>query len=130
MKSSYLGSASSDQILLSVTENEYKIKETELPIYIHSLFRAGSTYLFHVFRRSKAGYWCYQEPLHEVAFIAKHNPDILCQTPLLTLSPLSWKSGKPARPSSKWKAKSTTLKTEKLFPHEPVSLQDIADAGL
>jgi hypothetical protein len=35
------------------------------PIFVHSLFRAGSTYLFSAFRRSCAGYWCYQEPLHE-----------------------------------------------------------------
>lgn len=35
------------------------------PIFIHSLFRAGSTYLFNVFRRSDSGYWCYQEPLNE-----------------------------------------------------------------
>ena len=35
------------------------------PIFIHSLFRAGSTYLFNVFRRSESGYWCYQEPLNE-----------------------------------------------------------------
>jgi hypothetical protein len=35
------------------------------PIFVHSLFRAGSTYIFGAFRRSPAGYWCYQEPLHE-----------------------------------------------------------------
>jgi hypothetical protein len=35
------------------------------PVFVHSLFRAGSTYLFNVFRRSKSGYWCYQEPLNE-----------------------------------------------------------------
>jgi hypothetical protein len=35
------------------------------PIFIHSLFRSGSTYLFNVFRRSDSGYWCYQEPLNE-----------------------------------------------------------------
>ncbi len=44
-----------------------KIKMPVLkPIMIHSLFRSGSTYIFNVFRRSSAGYWCYQEPLHEV----------------------------------------------------------------
>ena len=36
------------------------------PVFIHSLFRAGSTYLFNVFRRSDSGYWCYQEPLSEM----------------------------------------------------------------
>jgi hypothetical protein len=35
------------------------------PVFIHSLFRSGSTYLFEVFRRSSEGYWCYQEPLNE-----------------------------------------------------------------
>ncbi len=44
------------------------------PIFIHSLFRAGSTYLFKVFRRSEHGYWCYQEPLHELAFFCRENP--------------------------------------------------------
>ena len=36
------------------------------PIFIHSLFRAGSTWLFDRFRRSEAGYYCYQEPFHEI----------------------------------------------------------------
>lgn len=43
------------------------------PVMIHSLFRAGSTYIFNVFRRSSAGYWCYQEPLHEG--FADHSPN-------------------------------------------------------
>lgn len=34
------------------------------PIFIHSLFRAGSTYVFEAFRRAP-GFWCYQEPLNE-----------------------------------------------------------------
>ncbi len=45
------------------------------PIFIHSLFRSGSTYLFNVFRRSPVGYWCYQEPIHEIALLSKDNPD-------------------------------------------------------
>ena len=49
------------------------------PIFIHSLFRAGSTYLFKVFRRSPAGYWCYQEPLHEAVLDAKEEPGKLVQ---------------------------------------------------
>ena len=44
------------------------------PIFIHSLFRSGSTFLFKVFRRSLAGYWCYQEPLHEFALFCRENP--------------------------------------------------------
>lgn len=49
------------------------------PIFIHSLFRAGSTYLFQVFRRSEAGYWCYQEPIHEVALFSRENLQNLIQ---------------------------------------------------
>ena len=49
-------------------------------IFIHSLFRSGSTYLFNVFRRSDGGFWCYQEPLHEVLLKARENPDLLVQT--------------------------------------------------
>ncbi len=47
------------------------------PVFIHSLFRSGSTYLYHVFRRSSGGYWCYQEPLHEAPLAAIHDPGIL-----------------------------------------------------
>jgi hypothetical protein len=50
---------------------------SKTPIFIHSLFRAGSTYLFNVFRRSTAGYWCYQEPLHEMAVFARDEPSQL-----------------------------------------------------
>jgi len=34
-------------------------------VFIHSLFRSGSTYVFNVFRRSGLNYYCYQEPLNE-----------------------------------------------------------------
>ena len=47
------------------------------PIFVHSLWRAGSTYIFNAFRRSKAGYWAYQEPVHEIALLARDNPEIL-----------------------------------------------------
>ena len=50
------------------------------PIFIHSLFRSGSTYLFHVFRRSSRGYWCYQEPVHEIVLLANDKPDNLLST--------------------------------------------------
>ena len=36
------------------------------PIFIHSLHRCGSTWLFQVFRRAAANYWCYAEPAHQV----------------------------------------------------------------
>lgn len=34
------------------------------PIFIHSLHRCGSTWLFNVFRRSEDRFWCYAEPEH------------------------------------------------------------------
>jgi len=52
---------------------------SQSPVFIHSLFRAGSTYLFDVFRRAESNYWCYQEPLHEVAILAKSDPDKLIE---------------------------------------------------
>lgn len=47
------------------------------PIFIHSLFRSGSTWLFERFRKSSAGYWCYQEPYHESLIALNTNPDEL-----------------------------------------------------
>lgn len=32
-------------------------------VFLHSLFRSGSTYLFNTFR-NESGFWCYYEPLH------------------------------------------------------------------
>ena len=49
------------------------------PIFIHSLFRAGSTYLFKAFRRSDVEYWCYQESLHEAVIDANDKPENLIQ---------------------------------------------------
>lgn len=36
------------------------------PIFIHSMHRCGSTWLFKAFRRQSQLYWCYGEPEHEV----------------------------------------------------------------
>lgn len=47
------------------------------PIFIHSLFRSGSTYLFEVFRRSPQGFRCYQEALHETVAQCRHDPSPL-----------------------------------------------------
>lgn len=47
------------------------------PIFLHSLFRSGSTYLFKVFRRLGEGYTCYQEPLHEITVQARDNHGLL-----------------------------------------------------
>lgn len=54
------------------------------PVFIHSLHRSGSTYIFHAFRRAKAAdssplYTCFQEPLHELAHYARENPDLLLE---------------------------------------------------
>ena len=44
--------------------------EDKSAIFIHSLFRSGSTYIFHVFRRARMRdeplYTAYQEPIHDV----------------------------------------------------------------
>ncbi len=53
--------------------------ESSNPIFIHSLWRAGSTYLFQVFRRSEVGYYCYQEPLHEITLFNKNTPEKLLE---------------------------------------------------
>lgn len=50
------------------------------PIFVHSLWRSGSTYIFHAFRRSSAGYWCYQEPVHEEAVLRANDPDGLLKS--------------------------------------------------
>lgn len=50
--------------------------EATSPVFIHSLFRAGSTYIFSVFRRTGA-FYCFQESLHEFAYYARHAPDLL-----------------------------------------------------
>ncbi|TJW06551.1 MAG: hypothetical protein E5W82_27505 [Mesorhizobium sp.] len=51
------------------------------PFFIHSLHRSGSTYLFNALRRvtreGKPCYTCFQEPIHEIALYARHNPDVL-----------------------------------------------------
>lgn len=49
------------------------------PVFIHSLFRSGSTYVFNVFRTSGKGFWCYQEPLHETVLTHKSNPKRLIE---------------------------------------------------
>lgn len=44
-------------------------------VFIHSLFRAGSTYLYSKFKASGAK--CYQEPIHEIVISAKDNIQLL-----------------------------------------------------
>lgn len=43
----------------------FRKNKTLQPVFIHSLFRSGSTYIYNVFRRSVKEYYCYQEPLNE-----------------------------------------------------------------
>jgi hypothetical protein len=47
------------------------------PIFLHSLWRAGSTYMFNAFRRASGLYTCYQESIHEIALQALDDPEIL-----------------------------------------------------
>ena len=46
-------------------------------IFIHSLFRSSSTYLFNVFRESSDLYYCYQEPDSEQLVSIDTNPNKL-----------------------------------------------------
>jgi len=56
-------------------------KNINSPIFIHSLWRTGSTYIFKVFRRAKdIKYYCYQEPIHEMALNARELPEKLLNT--------------------------------------------------
>lgn len=50
------------------------------PIFIHSLFRSGSTYLFHKFR-STDNFYCYQEPCNEALIDLDRNPDGFMKSP-------------------------------------------------
>lgn len=47
------------------------------PIFLHALFRTGSTYLYQAFRRLGTDYTCFQEPVHEISAQAKHNSHLL-----------------------------------------------------
>lgn len=53
------------------------MKPDTQPIFVHSLWRAGSTYLFQAFRRADGRYWAYQEPVHEAALQAQNDPQRL-----------------------------------------------------
>ncbi|NOQ64206.1 MAG: hypothetical protein GQ582_06815 [Methyloprofundus sp.] len=55
------------------------MKSVTEAIFIHSLFRSGSTYIFDVFRRSSPVYWCYQEPLNEFLVSAGLEPEKLLE---------------------------------------------------
>lgn len=46
-------------------------------IFLHSLWRSGSTYFFEVFRRNPDRYFAFQEPVHETMLAAVDDPEIL-----------------------------------------------------
>ena len=48
-----------------------------VPVFIHSLYRSGSTWLFDRFRHATSPYWCYQEPYHEATMWLQTHPDDL-----------------------------------------------------
>jgi len=50
------------------------------PVFIHSLFRAGSTYLFDKFRKSRQ-FHCYQEPYHEALIELNSAPERMLAPP-------------------------------------------------
>lgn len=43
------------------------------PVFVHSLWRSGSTYVFSKFR-TLPDFYCYQEPVHETLLFAVHEP--------------------------------------------------------
>lgn len=53
-------------------------QEFSAPIFIHSMFRTGSTWIFDRFRRAQdQNYWCYQEPFHEMLIHLKDQPELV-----------------------------------------------------
>ena len=50
---------------------------TAAPIFVHSLYRSGSTWIFDRFRHATVPYWCYQEPYHEATIWLQTRPDDL-----------------------------------------------------
>ena len=46
------------------------------PVFVHSLWRSGSTYIFSKFRAVQ-NFYCYQEPLHEALLFAVNEPEKL-----------------------------------------------------
>ncbi len=56
-----------------------------MPLFVHSLFRSGSTYIFQAFRRATRDgsprYTAYQEPIHEIAINSRDSPSALLSLP-------------------------------------------------
>jgi hypothetical protein len=53
---------------------------TKSPLFLHSLFRSGSTYLFEKFRRADR-FYCYQEPCNEALIDLDTKPDGFLKPP-------------------------------------------------
>ncbi|WP_133151476.1 hypothetical protein [Vibrio tasmaniensis] len=56
-----------------------KINNDNEVIFIHSIFRASSTYIFKKFRENRERYTCYQEPVHEIGIMALDDHEVLNQ---------------------------------------------------
>lgn len=50
--------------LFFITRVNVPVKMKKTPLFIHSLFRTGSTYIWHKFRQQKE-YYCYYEPFNQ-----------------------------------------------------------------
>jgi hypothetical protein len=51
-----------------------------VPVFVHAMFRTGSTYLFECFRRASNAegplYYTFYEAIHEVVWMARETPDV------------------------------------------------------
>ncbi|NKF23355.1 glycosyltransferase family 4 protein [Solimonas marina] len=74
------GMARAAGVALPVVDHASAASERDKPrpVFCHSLFRSGSTYLFKVFRRS-GRFQCFQEPLHEIAWRSIENHERLLE---------------------------------------------------
>jgi hypothetical protein len=75
------GSISTRSNLL--TNSTYSAYCTHRPsvdgLFLHAMFRTGSTYLFHKLRSLSSQLICYQESLHEMTVLANNDPLLLLQ---------------------------------------------------
>ncbi|MEB3269953.1 MAG: hypothetical protein VKJ09_15540, partial [Leptolyngbya sp.] len=51
----------------------------ESPVFVHSLFRSGSTYIYNAFQKveTPASFFCFQEPLNELVVAMRDAPERL-----------------------------------------------------
>ncbi len=60
-----------------MSELEPEMRAPATPVFVHSLYRSGSTWIFDRFRHATNPYWCYQEPYHEATIWLQTRPDDL-----------------------------------------------------